>query len=262
MSDLPKKQLGQHWLKDQTILNAISDQADLSSKDTVLEIGPGQGTLTKVLLRKSGKVVAVEYDTDLLPSLNILAKKEPGLRVVQADIRSFDLGSLPENYKIVANIPYYLTSNLIRKLIDTNHKPDLAVILMQKEVAERIASKKSKMSLISVLASVYYDINLGVEVPAHFFDPPPKVDSQVLVLKLFPKPLYDVDIKKFTRLIKSGFVNKRKNMRNCIGAAYGVEKHIAEKYLNQSGIDPSSRAEDLQMSDWKRLYDSLDLLTN
>ena len=178
----PKKSLGQHWLRDRDVLAHIADCAEVSDTDTVLEIGPGLGTLTSELLRRAKKVTAVEFDEDL-------ARKLPGqfpgknLEVVQSDILSYDLSDLPAGYKVVANVPYYITSKIVQLLMTSDNKPSIAVLLVQKEVAERLAAEAGDMSILAVSAQLFADVTLGDVVPAELFTPPPKVDSQVVILR-------------------------------------------------------------------------------
>lgn len=250
---MPKKELGQHWLKDREILAAIADDADLSSDDTVLEIGPGLGTLTSELLRRAGRVIAVEFDPDL-------ARKLPGqfpgknLQVVHEDILQFDLDALPAGYKVVANVPYYITSKIIEKLMTAKNKPSTVVILVQKEVAERVAAGPGDMSILAVSAQVFANARLGVLVPREYFTPPPKVDSQVVVLETLATPLVaPEDEKAFFRVVKAGFVAKRKKLRSSIAAGLGISKPAAEELLRHAAVNPELRAEDLSINDWLRL---------
>jgi 16S rRNA (adenine1518-N6/adenine1519-N6)-dimethyltransferase len=172
------KSLGQHWLTDRAVLAEIADTAEIEQADTVLEIGPGLGTLTSELLKRAWKVVAVEFDAELAAKL---PGQFPGknLTVTSADILSFDLDTLPKNYVVVANVPYYITSKIVQKLMTANNKPRIAVLLVQKEVAQRIAATAGDLSLLGISAQVYAKTELGIEVPRHYFTPPPKVDSQV-----------------------------------------------------------------------------------
>ncbi len=250
---MPKKELGQHWLKDRDILAAIADDAELMPEDTVLEIGPGLGTLTSELLRRAGRVVAVEFDPDL-------ARKLPGqfpgknLQVVHEDILQFDLGSLPAGYKVVANVPYYITSKIIEKLMTAKNKPSLVVILVQKEVAERVAADPGDMSMLAISAQVFAKARLGVEVPREYFTPPPKVDSQVVILETLAAPLVaPEDEKAFFRVVKAGFSAKRKKLRSSISAGLAISKPAAEELLRHANINPDDRAEDLSIEDWLRL---------
>ena len=249
----PKKELGQHWLKDPEILAEIADAAELGGDDTVLEIGPGLGTLTSRLLARAGAVVAVEFDGDL-------ARKLPGqfpgknLTVINEDILRFDLNQLPRGYKVVANVPYYITSKIVEKLVTATNKPSLAVLLVQKEVAERIAAEPGEMSILAVATQVYAEAELDVDVPREFFTPPPKVDSQVVVLRTRPEPLVrPEDERDFFRVVKAGFVAKRKKLRSSISAGLALGKAEAEALLRRADIDPEQRAEDLGIDDWLRL---------
>jgi 16S rRNA (adenine1518-N6/adenine1519-N6)-dimethyltransferase len=177
----PNKSLGQHWLHDRFVLEHIADCADINDTDTVLEIGPGLGTLTSELLRRAKQVIAVEFDPEL-------ARKLPGqfpgknLQVIHHDILTFDLSQLPEDYKVVANVPYYITSKIVQHLMTSTNRPSTSVLLVQKEVAQRIAAQPGDMSILAVSAQVYAAASLGDIVPAELFTPPPKVDSQVVIL--------------------------------------------------------------------------------
>lgn len=247
------KSLGQHWLKDRAMLAAIADDADLSLEDTVLEIGPGLGTLTSELLRRAGTVVAVEFDAEL-------ARKLPGqfpgknLTVVNEDILQFDVSQLPVGYKVVANVPYYITSKIIEKFMSVSNKPSLVVILVQKEVARRVAANAGDMSILALSAQIFAEARLGVEVPREYFTPPPKVDSQVVILKTRATPLIAPgDEKAFFRVVKAGFSAKRKKLRSSIAAGLALSKPAAEELLRHAAIDPEARAEDLSIDDWRRL---------
>lgn len=251
-----KKSLGQHWLKDQHSLAAIVKAADVKAGDVVLEIGPGQGTLTDELLKAKAEVIGLEYDSELVKFLQSKYKDKPTseIFVQEGDIRSYDFGAMPNGYKIVANIPYYLTANLLRKLIDTPHKPTVAALLVQKEVAEHVAAEPGQMSFISVATQFYYDVTLGAEVPAKLFTPPPKVDSQVLILKLRTEPLFNVEVDKFLRLVKVGFSSKRKTLVNNLSAGLQISKPQVVEMLNKARLKPTSRAQELSLSQWHELY--------
>lgn len=249
----PKKELGQHWLTDRFILGEIADAADISSNDTVLEIGPGLGTLTSELLRRAERVVAVEFDGEL-------ARKLPGqfpgkqLEVRNEDILSFDLDTLPKDYIVVANVPYYITSKIVQKLMTATNKPKVAVLLVQKEVAERIAAGPGNMSILAIAAQVYADTALSIEVPKQFFTPPPKVDSQVVILRTRAEPLVSVDAEPgFFRVVKAGFSSKRKKLRSSFAGGMGIGKFEAESALAKADISPDNRAEDLAIEQWIRL---------
>jgi len=258
----PKKQLGQHWLKDIPTLESICDAANLSIQDTVLEIGPGQGDLTVQLLRRASKVIAVELDEQLAKTLpqhiSNLCKARPckgELEVVWADILKFDLTGLPVGYKIVANIPYYLTSNLIRVMSESPNPPAIMVLLVQKEVAERIAAEPGQMSLLSVSAQLFYDAKLGPVVRADMFDPPPRVDSQLIILSQRQQPLFtNLDTKAYFKLVKAGFSGRRKKLRSSLAAGLQIDKNQADKLLAKASINGDLRAQNLSLQDWYSLY--------
>lgn len=249
-----KKELGQHWLRDKGILQAIVEAGEVDENDHVLEIGPGEGTLTRQLLDTGAHVTALEFDSELVPKLREQFAYCKKLAISEGDIRRFDYTTLPKNYKVVANIPYYLTSNLIRALSETNNPPSLAVLLIQKEVAERLCARPGDMSILAVTAQFYFDCSLDIEVPASYFTPPPKVDSQVVVLRRRDEKLFDVDEKAFFHLVKAGFSGKRKTLRNSLSGGLAIEKTDAEELLHRAGIDGGMRPQELSMVEWHALY--------
>ena len=252
----PNKSLGQHWLRDRDTLAYIADCADIHEMDTVLEIGPGLGTLTSELLRRAEKVIAVEFDAELARKL---PAQFPGknLEVVQSDILSYDLSHLPAGYKVVANVPYYITSKIVQLLMTSANKPAVAALLVQKEVAERIAAEPGDMSILAVSAQVYAEAELGGIVPAELFTPPPKVDSAVITLRTRPQPLITPSEEKaFFRLVKAGFSARRKKLRGSLSGGLGISKDAAAEYLASAGINSDLRAEDLSITQWRALLNS------
>lgn len=249
----PNKSLGQHWLRDRDVLAHIADCAELSKTDTVLEIGPGLGTLTSELLRRAEKVIAVEFDGELA---NKLPAQFPGknLEVIQNDILKFDLTVLPVDYKVVANVPYYITSKIVQMLMTAKNKPLVAVLLVQKEVAERLAAKSGQMGILSISAQVFADVTLGDVVPAKLFTPPPKVDSQVVILKTRQNSFFtEINESDFFKVVKAGFSAKRKKIRSSLSGGLKLSKPDTEIILQKAGINPDSRAETLTLDDWTRL---------
>lgn len=247
------KSLGQHWLKDRFVLSCIADEAELNENDTVLEIGPGLGTLTSELLRSAKNVIAVEFDEKLAAKL---PGQFPGknLEVINQDILGFDLSKLPAGYKVVANVPYYITSKIVQMLLTAENKPSITVLLIQKEVAERLAAKPGDLSILGVSAQVFADVSLGEIVPAELFTPPPKVDSQIVILKTRQDNFFKgINEKDFFRTVKAGFSAKRKKLRGSISGGLGISKIQTEQYLNAAGINPDLRAQDLTLDDWKKL---------
>lgn len=250
MTPPPKKSLGQHWLFDSKSLGAICDAADITSKDTVLEIGPGLGTLTTELTARAKQVIAIELDEQLARELpnRVTATN---LQVIQGDIVTFNLSQLPANYKVVANVPYYVTSKIVRLLLESATPPRLSVLLVQKEVAQRLAAEPGDMSVLSVSAQLYAHVTLGPVIPAHLFAPPPKVDSQVVRLTRRRQPLYpDVTLADYMRVVKAGFGEKRKTLRNALSGGLRVSKDQASLLLAAAQIDPGLRAEALPLEQW------------
>lgn len=256
MKNLPdtKKSLGQHWLQDQASLDAMVEAAEISLTDTVLEVGPGPGTLTEELVHSAQQVVAVEFDEALARELPVRVPAD-NLRVVSQDILSFDLTSLPPDYKVVANIPYYLTSKLLRVLCESPNHFSKAAILIQKEVAERVAAKPGGMSLLSVSVQFYCETSLGPVVRAELFTPPPKVDSQILKLTYRQTPLFPgMDTKVFFRLVKAGFAQRRKTLLNSLSSGLLLDREQTTALLESAGISPTTRAQALSLDDWYSLY--------
>lgn len=263
---IPNKSLGQHWLHDTATLEAICDSAGVTAGDTVLEIGPGLGTLTRVLLKRGARVTAVEFDHALAQNLPAAIQNnlEDGpldsgilqnLTVVEEDILRFNLQQMPEGYKVVANIPYYLTSNLIRVLCESPNPFGRAALLVQKEVAERVCAAPGSMSLLSVATQYYCETSLGAVVPAQLFTPPPKVDSQVLVLHRRHEPLFgDTDAKLFFRIVKAGFSQRRKTLANSLSGGLLLPKTSTQALLLAAGISPTTRAQALDLEQWRSLY--------
>jgi 16S rRNA (adenine1518-N6/adenine1519-N6)-dimethyltransferase len=252
-----KKSLGQHWLKHGPTLEAIVKAADLGQTDTVLEIGPGLGDLTRFLVRQAGSVIAVEKDEALARDLPKIIDA-PNLEVVAGDILTFDLTEMPADYKVAANIPYYLTNNLIKILSESPNPPKLMVLLVQKEVAERIAARPGQMSLLSVSAQLYYQPALGPVIAAELFEPPPKIDSQVIILKRRPRPLFDkLDTSAYFKVVKAGFSGRRKKLRGSLSGGLGITKDEADGVLIKAGINGDLRAQNLSLEDWHKLYTTM-----
>ena len=256
-----RKELGQNFLFDPQVLDAIADCGKLNQSDTVLEIGPGLGTLTSRLCQRAGRVVAVEFDKTLADQLrDNVAKLSPdgdapqNLFLYNQDFLQFDLSQLPHGYKVVANIPYNITSKIIQKLWTDGNQPDLAVLLVQREVAERLAAQPGKLSVLAISAQVFADVSLGLVVPADMFTPAPKVDSQVVIMRRRSEQLVDDEhLKQFFYVVKAGFSEKRKKLRSSLAVGLRTNKSEAERLLAEAGVDPNKRAQELSMDDWKRL---------
>ncbi len=247
------KSLGQHWLTDDASLGAMCNSGSVVAGDVVLEIGPGTGTLTRKLLDRGAQVIAVELDHRLADSLQ---KKFIGanLSLKLENILTFDLTKLPKSYKLVSNIPYYLTSKLIRIISESTNPPSVAVLLIQKEVAERVVAQPGTMSILSVSCQFFWDTSLGIKVPAALFAPPPKVDSQILVLTRKAAQPFDVDQKAFFRLVRIGYSNRRKKLSNSLMSGLQITKSDAEVLVDRSGFSPNVRPQELSLKDWYVLY--------
>lgn len=252
-----KKSLGQHWLNNDFILDEICRVAELAGGGFILEIGPGKGSLTKKLLDAGVHVYAVEFDDEAVRYMqgsfqHYLQAGE--LEIEQADIRKIDLRKFPVGFKVVANIPYYLTSHLIHLISESQNPPDKAVLLIQKEVAERVCAKPGDMSILSVASQFYWHVSKGVIVEPKYFTPPPKVDSQVILLDKRDKPMFDVDQKIFFRLVKSGFSAKRKTLLNSLSGGLRINKSEAESIIKLTSVSPARRPQELSMDEWFELY--------
>ncbi len=249
----PRKSLGQHWLHDPTSLDAMCDMAGVGADDTVLEIGPGLGTLTQKLTQRAKHVIAVELDPELAAKLPSRVSAL-NLEVVHQDILAFDLTTLPAGYKVAANLPYYITSKIVRMLLESPNPPAQLSLLVQKEVAERIAAGPGDMSILAIAVQYYAEPMLGPVVPAALFTPPPKVDSQVIGLVHRAEPLHaDVPTAYYFRVVRAGFSEKRKTLRNSLSGGLHLEKPVVEQLLAASSISPQARAEQLGLDDWYRL---------
>lgn len=248
-----KKGLGQHWLNDADSLQAMCDAAEIDKNDHVLEIGPGTGQLTTFLAATGAKITALEYDGELIP---VLQQKFAGSNVAvkHGDIRTYNLTNLPQGYKLVANIPYYLTAYLLRLLTETSNQPTVSALLVQREVAEAVASQPGQMSFISVATQLYYKASLGKIVPAEFFTPPPKVDSQILILERRPKTLFSSDYIQLLKFVKTGFTQPRKTLVNNLISLPGWDRQTTESALKRLGLSSTARAQELSLKNWHNLY--------
>ncbi len=254
----PDHSLGQNFLVDQAGLEKVVSAARLTTGEDVLEIGSGLGNLTRLLAAIARKVVAVEIDNQLIPPLKEVLGELPNVRIVAGDILGLDPTDLMESrsYRVVANIPYYITSALIRHLLETRIPPKSLVLTVQREVAERICATPDKMSLLALSVQVYGHPTIVARLPAGVFYPPPKVDSAVIRVELYPNPgMHPKQLDLFFRLAKAGFSQKRKMLRNTLRGGMGWSKEQSEAILTRAEIDPSRRAETLSLQEWKTLVD-------
>lgn len=273
-----KKSLGQNFLKDESVLNRIIKDANLSSDDMVIEIGPGQGALTELLAKVCKKVVAIELDDRLIPVLQEKFSQQDNIEIIHDDILKINLPELVTSYqlpitgyKVVANIPYYITAPIIRLLLETKFPPSEIMLMVQKEVAERITAKAGNMSILAVSVQYYATAEYLFTVPKTAFDPVPKVDSAILKISSisFSPSGRDVlysgqrgnvasdETKKFFRIVKAGFSAKRKTLVNNLSNGLQLDKNMIEEKLVSLGFSGNTRAQELGVEDWKRLYEKI-----
>ncbi len=252
----PDKRLGQNFLQDPYILQKIADIAQIRAGDTVLEIGPGLGSLTRHLAAAADKVVVIELDKRLFPPLEAVIEPYTNIQLIHGDILKLNPAEIinQPDYLVVANIPYYISSAVIRHLLDSNPKPRRIVLTIQKEVAERICAEPGNMSLLALSVQVYGKPSIVAQIPAGAFFPAPKVDSSVIVIDVAPVPAIPTRrIEYFFRLIKAGFSQKRKTLRNSLSAGLHMPAAEAEEMLIRADIDPMRRAETLSLAEWGKL---------
>jgi 16S rRNA (adenine1518-N6/adenine1519-N6)-dimethyltransferase len=271
----PRKGLGQHFLADPNILRKIVEAAELSPETAVLEIGPGLGTLTRLLARSAGRVVAVELDEAMLGLLREELAYLPNLELVQGDILQLDpvaliRGLKPPNlqspnlespnlqspliYTVVANLPYYITSAAIRHLLEANPPPRRLVLTVQREVAERMVAGPGDMSLLAVSVQFYGRPRIVAKISGGAFVPPPKVDSAVVRIDTYdapPVPVPDADA--FFRVVRAGFGQKRKQLKNALVAGLGLPSAEVVGAMTRAGVDPRRRAQTLSLGEWADL---------
>jgi 16S rRNA (adenine1518-N6/adenine1519-N6)-dimethyltransferase len=258
----PQKRFGQHFLTDPNLLRKIVRAADIQPDDVVLEIGPGQGHLSRALLQAGARIVAVEIDRVLATRLRLEFEDSPALTVLQGDF----LTLAPEewlararfvdgDYKVVANLPYYITSAILRHLFEAKHKATIVVVMVQLEVAREITAKPNQMSLLAVSVQFYGHPHIVSTVPAGAFYPRPRVDSAIVRVEVDnPSPLPEVDSRRFFEIVRAGFSVRRKQLHNALASGLKMNGAQVSSRLLRAGIDPRRRAETLSLEDWRRVY--------
>jgi 16S rRNA (adenine1518-N6/adenine1519-N6)-dimethyltransferase len=250
------KGLGQNFLQDPLALEKIISAAEIQPMDSVLEIGPGLGSLTRYLAISAKEVVAVELDKNLLPPLKAILSPYQNIRLIHGDILKLspkDL-NLENDYIVVANIPYYITSAVIRHLLESELKPRRIVLTVQKEVAQRICAEPGDMSLLALSVQIYGTPRIAAHIPANAFFPAPKVDSAVLIVEIYSSPrIREELLNTFFKLIKAGFSQKRKTLRNSLSSGLHISPTDAADLLTRVNIDPQRRAETLSIEEWEKL---------
>ena len=259
----PRKKWGQHFLTDTRLLESIADAAQVTRDDTILEIGPGMGHLTRVLARRAARVVAVEVDAGLTEKLRADFAAATNVAILQGDVldaeplewiaKGVGAGS-PCPYKIVANLPYYITSAILRHVLETQHKPRVIVVLVQREVAQRIAAQPPEMSLLAVSVQFFAQPRMIRTIAAGAFYPRPQVDSAVVRLDVFETSPYAIeDQRRFFAIVRAGFGERRKQLRNALAHGLGLRAPVVVNALTRAEIDPARRAETLTLEEWSSL---------
>jgi 16S rRNA (adenine1518-N6/adenine1519-N6)-dimethyltransferase len=261
-----RKGLGQHFLVDGEALEAAVNGADLKPTDTVIEVGPGLGIMTTELAKRSGWVIAIELDdtlasilTSTLPTDNVVVLNQD---VLGTDPAALFAGGSPHvpaamtAYKVVANLPYYITAPVLRHFLEAAVKPEVMVVMVQKEVAETITAAAGKRSLLSIAVQLYGEPELVRIVPRDSFFPAPTVDSAIVKIKVAPKPRVDVDEDAFFRVVRAGFSAARKQLGNSLAQGLHLTKEETVDLLRQAGVDPQRRAETLELQEWAAVLDA------
>jgi len=255
----PKKSLGQNFLIEPSGLNKVIQAADLQETDEVLEIGAGLGSLTYLLAQSSRKVTAIEIDRNMIPPLKEALAEFENVTIIQGDILELSPDDLVQScdYVVVANIPYYISSAIIRHLMEAQKRPEKIVLTVQKEVAERVLAKDGKHSLLSLSVQVFGKVSLAGTIPAGCFFPRPNVDSAVLKVDLYPESIIPTQQHEaFFKLAHAGFGQKRKTLRNSLAAGLGISTGQVEELLQRVDISPQKRAEALTLDQWKSLTEA------
>jgi len=255
----PRKSLGQHFLVNQTIAQRIVRAAQINSDDLVVEIGPGTGALTIGLAQRAKRVIAVELDRSLIPALKAKLGEAANVTIIHGDALEVDFSALVAReagpfaaVRFVANLPYYITSAVIRRILECGLPSTVIVLTVQAEVAERIVAHPPDMSLLAVSVQFYGRPELLFRIPAGCFYPPPKVESAVV--RIYPHTRWpSVDAVRFFQVVRAGFCQPRKQLRNALAAGLNLEKSQVTDWLGRAGIDPAQRPETLSVEDWVRL---------
>jgi 16S rRNA (adenine1518-N6/adenine1519-N6)-dimethyltransferase len=256
----PNKSLGQNFLSDERVLARIADAAELTDRDTVLEIGPGVGSLTRHLAERAGQVIAVELDAALIPILRQTLASYPNVQIVHGDILQIRISNFEFRIStVVANIPYNITAQIFRHLLEARPRPRLIVLTVQLEVAQRITAKPGDMSLLALSIQFYAHASIVGRIKAGAFYPSPKVDSAIVRIETYEQPPVEVaDVDRFFAVARAGFSQRRKQLHNALAAGLACSADRIAAALERAGLDGRRRAETLSLDEWASLARELE----
>ena len=258
MRSKPKKSLGQNFLVDSRVAKKIISAADICSVDTVLEIGPGRGALTRHLAETCKRLVAIELDSELASELQARFSNNPGVEIIHGDARDVSLDQFinaGERYKLLANLPYYAANRIVRRFLTAERKPSILVFMVQREVARTMAAQPGDMGLLSVMIQLYGSVKVAFTVPPRAFRPAPKITSAVVRIDVYDQPALDlISDEDFFDLVIAGFSAPRKQIKNSLRNGLKVTSEIAGVMLEAADIDPKRRPETLSVAEWGDIY--------
>ncbi len=253
-----KKSLGQNWMVDNVAINKVFEASGLGEMDTVVEVGPGKGSLTKLLVKNTARVIAVEMDQSLSVRLAKALNDPSNLVVINEDARSWDPSVVTDPYKLISNLPYYAATPIIRNFLESSNPPSEITITIQKEVAESMVAAPGKMRTLSVATQLYGNPRIVDYIDPSSFRPIPKVTSAIVKIEVYKEPLLTLeDTESFFKIVRAGFRNPRKKLRNSLSNALDIHTSDIEDALTQVSVDHNLRPESLTMDEWNRICDSL-----
>lgn len=260
-----RKGLGQHFLIDRNVLAKSISAAELGSNDVVVEVGPGLGILTEELVETAKAVIAIEVDPQLSAILTQRLGHLPNVTIVEDDVLGINIagivcsvsGSDSSNYKVVANLPYFIATAVIRRFLEAEMKPGRMVVMVQKEIAQNIVAAGGKNGILSISVALYGKPMVVSYVKPQSFYPPPEVDSAIVQIDMYEHPALDVNTEDFFRVVKAGFSTPRKQLRNSLANGLSISPSTAATLLNKAGISPQRRAETLSLEEWGKVYQAV-----
>lgn len=258
----PNKAFGQNFLIDRSVLQQITDAAEIAPADQLLEVGSGTGVLTRELAQQAQRVVAVELERDMLRLLASTTRPFPNIELVEGNLLHLDPAEIfgTARYKLVANLPYYITAPTFRHFLESSNPPEMIVVMVQKEVAQRIIAEPGDLSVLAVSIQFYGRPEIVAQVPARAFYPAPKVDSAILRVRVFPEaPLAGAEREGFFKVVQAGFTERRKQLHNSLTHALHIKNENIRALLQTAGVEASRRAETLSIEEWLQVWRTLEV---